>query len=46
MHADLSYLNEDVKIEKKEFDELKKKIEQLKLQGFAKLKYGFFSEIE
>ena len=46
MDGDLSYLDEDVEIEKMEFDELKKKIEQLKLQGFSELKYGFLSEIE
>lgn len=44
MYGDLSYLDEDVEIEKMEFDELKKKIEQLKLQGFSELRYGFFCE--
>ncbi len=44
MYADLGYLNEDVKVEKMELDELKKKIEQLKSQGFAELKYGGFCE--
>ena len=46
MYGDLGYLNEDVEIEKMELDELKKKIEQLKSQGYAELNYGFLSETE
>ena len=46
IYGDLGYLNEDVEIEKMELVDLKKKIEQLKSQGFEELKYGFFSEIE
>ena len=46
MYGELDYLNEKVKIDKVELDELEKEIELLKKQGFEELKYGTFDETE
>ena len=46
MYGNLDYLNDVVKIDRIEPDEVEKEIERLKKQGFVKLKYGVFDEIE
>ena len=46
MYGNLDYLNEVVKIDRIELEELEKEIERLKKQGFVELKYGLFDEIE
>ena len=46
MYGNLDYLNEVVKIDRIELEEVEKEIERLKKQGFVELKYGLFDEIE
>ena len=46
MYGDLDYLNEVVKIDRIEFEEVKKEIARLKKQGFTELRYGLFDEIK
>ena len=42
MYGNLDYLNEEVKIDKIEFYEMKKEIKQLKRKKFNELKCSFF----
>lgn len=42
--GELDYLNKKVDIDRIEFDELEKQIEQLKKEGYQELKYGTFVE--